>query len=122
MKTRALVQFVQLARSVRVVRVLRGAAMLLATCTALTAQAQQAAYPSRPVRMIIPAAPGGNPDLLARMLSQKLADAFGKPFISNPDLVRRLRDNAPLNALDAATMFGGDEKGYIDYPTLDAAA
>ena len=47
----------------------------------LGASAQQAAYPTRPVRMIIPAAPGGNPDLLARMLSQKLADAFGKPFI-----------------------------------------
>jgi hypothetical protein len=50
-----------------------------------------------------------------------LADAvaFGKPFISNPDLVRRLREGAPLNALDAATMFGGNAKGYIDYPTLD---
>ena len=53
-----------------------------------------------------------------------LADAvaFGKPFISNPDLVRRLREDAPLNALDAATMFGGDAKGYIDYPTLDAVS
>ena len=50
------------------------------------------------------------------------AVAFGKPFISNPDLVRRLREDAPLNPLDAATMFGGDAKGYIDYPTLDAAA
>jgi N-ethylmaleimide reductase len=50
------------------------------------------------------------------------AVAFGKPFISNPDLVRRLREDAPLNALDAATMFGGDAKGYIDYPTLDAVS
>ena len=50
------------------------------------------------------------------------AIAFGKPFISNPDLVRRLRDNAPLAVPDAATMFGGDAKGYIDYPTLDAVA
>ena len=69
MKTRAMV------------RIVLGATLLLAACMALTAQAQQAAYPSRAVRMIIPAAPGGNPDLLARMLSQKLADAFGKPFI-----------------------------------------
>jgi N-ethylmaleimide reductase len=53
-----------------------------------------------------------------------LADAvaFGKPFISNPDLVRRLREDAPLNALDAATMFGGNAKGYIDYPALESLA
>ena len=49
------------------------------------------------------------------------AIAFGKPFISNPDLVRRLREDAPLAVPDAATMFGGDAKGYIDYPTLDTA-
>jgi N-ethylmaleimide reductase len=44
--------------------------------------------------------------------------AFGKPFISNPDLVRRLRENAPLNELDKATMYGGGAKGYTDYPAL----
>ena len=44
--------------------------------------------------------------------------AFGKPFISNPDLVRRLRENAPLNELDNATMYGGGAKGYTDYPAL----
>ncbi|HBF30788.1 alkene reductase [Rhizobium sp.] len=46
--------------------------------------------------------------------------AFGKPFISNPDLVKRLKDDAPLNALDQANMYGGGEKGYTDYPTLAA--
>jgi tripartite-type tricarboxylate transporter receptor subunit TctC len=61
---------------------MRVAATVLAAALALPVLAQTAAYPSRPVRMIIPAAPGGNPDLLARMLSQKLADAFGKPFIA----------------------------------------
>jgi len=45
--------------------------------------------------------------------------AFGKAFISNPDLVERLRHNAPLNALDADTLYGGDEHGYTDYPFLD---
>jgi N-ethylmaleimide reductase len=45
--------------------------------------------------------------------------SFGRPFIGNPDLVRRLRENAPLNALDASTLYGGGAKGYIDYPTLD---
>ncbi|MCY1509338.1 N-ethylmaleimide reductase [compost metagenome] len=44
--------------------------------------------------------------------------AFGKPFISNPDLVRRLREHAPLNELDKATMYGGGVKGYTDYPAL----
>jgi len=44
--------------------------------------------------------------------------AFGKPFIANPDLVRRLQEKAPLNAWDTATFYGGDEKGYLDYPVL----
>ena len=47
--------------------------------------------------------------------------AFGKPFISNPDLVRRLREHAPLNELDKATLYGGGAKGYTDYPTLEPA-
>ena len=44
--------------------------------------------------------------------------AFGKPFISNPDLVRRLREDAPLNAWDKSTFYGGGVKGYTDYPAL----
>lgn len=44
--------------------------------------------------------------------------AFGKPFISNPDLVRRLREGAPLNSWDKNTFYGGGEAGYIDYPAL----
>jgi N-ethylmaleimide reductase len=48
--------------------------------------------------------------------------AFGKNFISNPDLVERLRRNAPLNALDTKTLYGGDEHGYTDYPFLEAAS
>ena len=44
--------------------------------------------------------------------------AFGRPFIANPDLVRRLRENAPLNALDKATLYGGGAEGYTDYPAL----
>lgn len=45
--------------------------------------------------------------------------AFGRPFISNPDLVERLRRNAPLAALDRDTLYGGGEHGYIDYPALE---
>src|SRR3989442_266105 len=55
---------------------------LAAILSAALAHAQgRDVYPSRPVRMIIPAAPGGNPDVLARMLAKKLADTFGRPFV-----------------------------------------
>lgn len=46
--------------------------------------------------------------------------AFGRPFIANPDLVARLRSGAALAELDPATLYGGGEHGYIDYPALDA--
>lgn len=48
--------------------------------------------------------------------------AFGKPFISNPDLVRRLRENAPLTPPNPKTFYGGGAEGYVDYPTLDEVA
>jgi N-ethylmaleimide reductase len=48
--------------------------------------------------------------------------AFGRPFIANPDLVRRLREGAALNVPDRATFYGGDDRGYLDYATLDTPA
>lgn len=48
--------------------------------------------------------------------------AFGQLFISNPDLVARLREDAPLNEPDAETFYGGDAHGYTDYPTLGESA
>ncbi len=48
------------------------------------------------------------------------AVAFGKSFIANPDLVRRLQCKAPLNAWDASTFYVPGPKGYVDYPTLEA--
>lgn len=48
--------------------------------------------------------------------------AFGRPFIANPDLVERLRRDAPLNELDRATLYGGGARGYVDYPTLSGSA
>jgi N-ethylmaleimide reductase len=55
------------------------------------------------------------------VLSSGWADlvSFGRPYISNPDLPERLRTGAPLNPLDPATLYGGGEKGYTDYPFLD---
>ena len=47
--------------------------------------------------------------------------AFGRLFIANPDLVERLRTGAALNEPDASTFYGGDERGYTDYPALPAA-
>jgi N-ethylmaleimide reductase len=44
--------------------------------------------------------------------------AFGRPFIFNPDLVRRLKENAPLNEMTPANLYGGGAKGYTDYPAL----
>ena len=46
--------------------------------------------------------------------------AFGRLFIANPDLPRRLRKGAPLNTPDRSTFYGGNEKGYTDYPALAA--
>lgn len=48
--------------------------------------------------------------------------AFGKLYISNPDLAQRLKTDAPLAEPDKATFYGGGREGYIDYPTLDEAA
>ena len=45
--------------------------------------------------------------------------AFGVPFLSNPDLVARYQRNSALNPIDSNTFYGGDEKGYTDYPFLD---
>lgn len=55
-------------------------------------------------------------------LSEGLADlaAMGRPFIANPDLVERLRQDAPLNAPAPDTFYTPGAKGYTDYPTLAA--
>ncbi len=44
--------------------------------------------------------------------------AYGKLFIANPDLPARFELGAPLNQPDHNTFYGGDEKGYTDYPFL----
>jgi N-ethylmaleimide reductase len=48
--------------------------------------------------------------------------AVGRAFLANPDLVRRLQLDAPLNAADESSFYGGTDAGYIDYPGLDDAA
>lgn len=63
---------------------------------------------------------GYNTELASAHLAEGKADLFalGRPFISNPDLVERLKTGAALNALDGTTLYGGGAKGYTDYPTL----
>lgn len=57
-----------------------------------------------------------------QLLHDKHADAvaFGKAFISNPDLVERLRSNIPLAAWDMNTFYSPGEQGYTDYPIAKA--
>lgn len=62
--------------------------------------------------LAIEAVEGGRADLVA----------FGQLFIANPDLVERLRRDAPLNTPDQATFYGGGAEGYTDYPALEKAA
>ena len=47
--------------------------------------------------------------------------AYGRRFIANPDLPRRLQEGAELNEPNPDTFYGGGAEGYTDYPALDAA-
>jgi N-ethylmaleimide reductase len=47
--------------------------------------------------------------------------AFGVPFISNPDLPERFAGDVPLAPADRKTFYGGDERGYVDYPARDGS-
>lgn len=55
----------------------------------------------------------------ASALESGLADmiGFGRPFVANPDLPARIKNGYPLATHDPSTLFGGGEKGLIDYPT-----
>ncbi|MGN8160007.1 alkene reductase [Salinisphaera sp. SWV1] len=60
-------------------------------------------------------------DRAEKLIENDLGDgaAFGRPYIANPDLVERFRQEAELNEPDPSTFYGGDETGYTDYPTLE---
>ena len=63
---------------------------------------------------------GYDPVLAEDAIASGRADlvAFGKAFISMPDLTERIRRGGPYQGLDKATMYGGGAQGYTDYPTL----
>jgi 2,4-dienoyl-CoA reductase-like NADH-dependent reductase (Old Yellow Enzyme family) len=56
-------------------------------------------------------------------MAEGIADgiSFGRPFISNPDLVHRLAVGAPLSPGDVATFYSGGAEGYVDYPAYSEA-
>ena len=60
------------------------------------------------------------PEKAESLIEKGLIDAvaFGRDYISNPDLVERLHHNAELNAQRPETFYGGGAEGYTDYPTL----
>jgi N-ethylmaleimide reductase len=60
-------------------------------------------------------------ELAEEALNSGRADlvSFGRPFIGNPDLVQRLRDGSPLVDAPKESYYGGDEKGYSDWPEFD---
>ncbi|MFV0623491.1 alkene reductase [Sphingomonas sp. ac-8] len=66
---------------------------------------------------------GYNAERAAAAITGGDADAvsFGRPFIANPDLPERFRIGAPLAEPDQDTFYGGDAKGYSDYPALPPA-
>ena len=64
---------------------------------------------------------GYTPDAAEAVLARGDADlvAFGVPFLATPDFVERTRDGITANAPDRGSFYGGDTKGYVDYPFRD---
>lgn len=76
------------------------------------------------LKTVMISAGGHTPDSALEYTENHLADAvaFGRHFISNPDLPERIQNSAPLNPYDRATFYGGDTKGYTDYLSLKEQA
>ncbi|RQR41694.1 MULTISPECIES: alkene reductase [unclassified Burkholderia] len=68
--------------------------------------------------------PGRARDSIGADVAAGLADleAYGQMVLANPDFVTRVKTGAPLNDAQRATFFGGDARGYVDYPALSGAA
>lgn len=62
---------------------------------------------------------GYTPDSAKEVVAAGLADAvaFGRFYISNPDLPRKIKEGIPLLPYDRSTFYGGGERGYTDYPS-----
>jgi N-ethylmaleimide reductase len=64
---------------------------------------------------------GLTPESAEEKLQNGAADlvAFGRSFLANPDFMRRMENNAPLNEVDYMALYTPGEQGYTDYPVLD---
>lgn len=67
--------------------------------------------------------PGRPSDQIGTDVNSGLADleAYGQLVLANPDFVARVKTGAPMNVADRASFFGGDARGYTDYPPLEVA-
>jgi len=76
------------------------------------------------LKTVLISAGGHTPNSAHEYIEKGLADAvaFGRHFISNPDLPERIRQSALLTPYDRATFYGGDAKGYTDYLPLNERA
>ncbi|MDB5610228.1 MAG: NADH:flavin oxidoreductase/NADH oxidase, partial [Bradyrhizobium sp.] len=87
----------------------------------------QAPVASQQLRKIfkgkILAAGGFHPNTAEAIVASGDADAvaFGRSFVSNPDLPERIRTGAKLNDYDRSTFYSFDARGYTDYPSLKAS-
>ena len=61
---------------------------------------------------------GFEPETAAETVAQGTVDAvvFGRHFVANPDLPRRIQEGLPLNRYDRSTFYTFDARGYTDYP------
>jgi N-ethylmaleimide reductase len=65
---------------------------------------------------------GLNKEKAEAALSDGLGDiaAFASSYLANPDLPKRFKTSSPLNAPDPDTFYTADQKGYTDYPAVNA--
>ncbi|HSG94753.1 MAG TPA: tripartite tricarboxylate transporter substrate binding protein, partial [Afifellaceae bacterium] len=59
-------------------------AILAGLCLGLGVPAIAQSYPSKPIRMVVPSAPGSGPELMARLVAQELAKTLGRPVVIDP--------------------------------------
>lgn len=88
----------------------------------ISAGASAQGWPSRPVRIVVPAAPGGNPDVIARVLAARLSDTFGRPFVAEnvPGLGGAIAtEQVARTAPDGHTLLIGDSGALAISPALN---
>src|SRR5512146_340140 len=97
------------------------AAVVVSSLVPAVAAAQGTTYPAKPVTIIVPAAPGGVTDVLARMLAQRFTDAWGqqaivenKPGANNQIAAEYVAKSPP----DGHTLFIGPEVTFVVNPSL----